>query len=206
MRIRNIVGNIPEPSELYGRADRIEHLWRQLAGNNILLLAPRRFGKSGIMRHLLAHPREGHIPVYVDLMDVESPTEFAVRLTGALLAQNQLRAVLHAAKGMPGVMRQFLTDTFDAIEFEGAKVELRRAMEPHWRDVVRRLVLELEKANETVLFLLDEFPVMLASMSEKHGNATAQEFMAWFSSMRLQGKDALRRHRGRGYPRRETPS
>jgi len=195
MIIRNIVGNVPEPGELYGRADLIGHLWRQVAANNILLLAPRRFGKSGIMHHLRARPRTGFNPVYLDLMPVDSPAEFTVCLTGALLAQSRLRALVHGAKGMPAMLRDLAAQTFDAISFEGVKVELRQSIEPHWREVAHRLVLELEKADGTLLFLLDEFPVMLATTAEKHGNDAAQDFMAWFSSVCLAGKDSLRRHR-----------
>ena len=195
MSIRNIVGNVPEPDELYGRSELIEHLWRQLAGNNILLLAPRRFGKSGVMRHLLERPKPDFLPIYLDLMDVDSPAEFAVRLTGGLLAQSQLRSVLHAAKNLPGTLKRFVTETFDAVEFEGVKVELRKSIEAHWRETMRHLVLELDKADCTILFLLDEFPVMLTQMAEKGDDETARDFMAWFSSARFQGKDTLRRHR-----------
>jgi hypothetical protein len=53
----------------------------------------------------------------------------------------------------------------------------------------------MEKVDGTVVFLLDEFPVMLASMADQHGTKRAQELMAWFSSLRLHGKDVLRRHR-----------
>jgi hypothetical protein len=34
---RNIVGNVPEPNELYGREELVTHVWRQIEGNNILL-------------------------------------------------------------------------------------------------------------------------------------------------------------------------
>jgi hypothetical protein len=195
MAIRNIVGNVPEPHELYGREDLIEHLWRQLTGNNILVLAPRRFGKSGVMHHLLERPASGFIPVALDLMDLDSPAEFAVLLTGEVLAQSRLRTALHAAKGLPAALRRFITDNVGAVEFEGLKVELRQVVEANWRETVRRLMREMETVDATIVFLLDEFPVMLASMAERHGARMAQEFMAWFSSLRLHGKDVLRRHR-----------
>ena len=67
MPTRNIGGNVPEPDELYGREEFIAHLWRQIKGNNILLLAPRRFGKTGIMRHVLMRPLPGYLPVYLEL-------------------------------------------------------------------------------------------------------------------------------------------
>jgi hypothetical protein len=195
MRIRNIVGNVPEPDELYGRDDLIEHLWRQLVGNNILVLAPRRFGKSGVIRHLLERPRLGFIPIALDLMDVDLPSEFALRLTAAIVAQSGLRTALQAAKNLPVALRRFITDNVDAVEIEGVKVELRRTVGPNWSETVGRLLRELEKVDNTVVFLLDEFPVMLAAMTQKHGVGAAQEFMAWFSSIRLHGKDVLRRHR-----------
>lgn len=195
MTIRNIVGNVPEPDELYGRYELIEHLWRQLSGNNILVLAPRRFGKSAVIRHLLERPRSGFIPVALDLVDVDSPAEFAVRLTEAILAQSRLRAVLHAAKSLPAALKRVIMDSVDAVEIEGVKVELRESVEATWRETVRRLVRELEKVDATIVFLLDEFPVMLASMADKHGAETAQSFMAWFSGLRMQAKDVLRRHR-----------
>lgn len=78
MVIRNIVGNVPEPEELYGRADFTAHLWRQIRGNNILLLAPRRFGKTGVMRHVLLKPKSGYMPVYLDLEDVGTPDGLSI--------------------------------------------------------------------------------------------------------------------------------
>ncbi|MGP8199787.1 MAG: hypothetical protein ACLQU4_09835 [Limisphaerales bacterium] len=45
---RSFVGQLPDPEELYGREEFIGHLWRQIEGNNILLLARRRYGKSGV--------------------------------------------------------------------------------------------------------------------------------------------------------------
>ena len=73
---RNLPGNVPEPHELYGRHALLDNLWQTIATNNVLLLAPRRFGKTGVMRHVLKQPRPGYLPVYLDLEDVDSPSEF----------------------------------------------------------------------------------------------------------------------------------
>ena len=55
-RARCLVGQIPDPDELYGREEFIRHLRRLIEANNILLLAPRRFGKSGVMRQIILNP------------------------------------------------------------------------------------------------------------------------------------------------------
>ena len=102
---RNIPGNVPDPEDLYGRETLLDHLWRTISSNNILLLAPRRFGKTGVMRHVLKQPRHGYLPIYFDLEDVDSPDEFVWRVVREVLAQDRLRSLLQAARGVPGAIK-----------------------------------------------------------------------------------------------------
>jgi hypothetical protein len=195
VKIRNIPGNIPDPEELYGRDDLLKHLWRQLSGNNILLLAPRRFGKSGVMRHVLLRPHSGYLPIYFDLEDVETPQDFVWEMTRSLLRESKLRTILKAARSLPGMVMEWCQDTFDEAGFEGAKIKFRKHMGEAWPDAARRLLLEMEKAGPTVIFIFDELPAMLENFCAGEGTGTAGGFLAWFRTVRLEQKDALRRHR-----------
>ena len=194
-KTRSLVGQIPEPQELYGREDFVDHLWRMLDANNILLLAPRRFGKSGIMRHVLLHPRAGYLPLSFELEDVDSPEEFVWRVTKELLSHDKTRAFLAKAKKLPSAFINWVKSTFDEAEFEGAKVKFKEAIREDWRDAAKRMLLELEKADETIIFLFDEFPAMLDRIIEKQDDSAARNFLAWFRPIRLAQKDVLRRHR-----------
>ncbi len=193
--MRNIVGNVPDPEELYGRDALIEHLWRQIRGNNILLVAPRRFGKTGVMRHVLRLPRDGYLPVYLDVEDVDSPQEFVWRLTREVLALDLVRQTLSGIKSLPHAIRELLTDHVEELGFEGAKVKFRRGIEDGWEDAARKLLLELEKADATFVFIIDELPSMLEQMRRSGGEDQARAFVSWFRGVRLQQKDELRRHR-----------
>ena len=192
---RSLVGQIPDPEELFGREDFVDHVWRMLEANNILLLAPRRFGKSGVMRHVLLHPRPGYLPLSFELEDVDSPEEFVWRVTRELLSQDTTRALLSAAKRLPSAISNWFKNTFDEAEFEGAKIKFKQAIREDWREAARRMLTELEKAEETIIFLFDELPAMLDRIIEKHGDAVARDFLAWFRPVRLAQKDVLRRHR-----------
>ena len=194
-RIRNLVGQIPEPDELYGRTDFIDHLWRLLEGNNILLLAPRRFGKSGVMRHLLLKPQANFLPLSFELEDVDSPEEFVWRVTREILAHDHVRKLLSQARKLPSNLMKWVKDNFDEAEFEGAKVKFKSEIREDWREAARRMLLELEKSDQTIIFLFDELPAMLDRIIENHGEAPAREFLAWFRTLRLAQKDILRRHR-----------
>lgn len=195
VRTRSLVGAIPEPDELYGREEFIRNLWRVIEANNILLLAPRRFGKSGVMRHVLLKPQPGFLPLSFELEDVDSPEEFVWRITKELLARDKLRQLLSGAKRLPATVMGWIKDTFDEAEFEGAKVKFKEAIREDWRDAARRMLLELEKAEGTVVFLFDELPAMLDLLIEKQGAEIARDFLAWFRAIRMNQKDVLRRHR-----------
>ena len=193
--IRNIVGPVPDPDELFGREALIENLWRQLDGNNVLLLAPRRFGKTGIMRHALLRPQEGFVPVYLDLEDVDTPSEFVWRITQALLQDDRWRSFLQGAKGLPKTLQDWVKDTFDEVGFSEAKLTFKASVEASWEDVARRLLATLESAPQRALLLLDELPSMLENLQRNSGEEAARKFLAWFRTVRLKQKDTLRRHR-----------
>jgi hypothetical protein len=192
---RCLVGQIPGPEELYGRDDFIDHLWRMLEANNILLLAPRRFGKSGVMRHVLLQPRSGYLPLSFELEDVDSPEEFVWRVTRELLSHEKIRAFLGGVRKLPAFFVDWAKNTFDEAGFEGAKVKFKGAIREDWREAAKRLLLELEKADDTIIFLFDELPAMLDRIIEKQGEEAARDFLAWFRTVRLAQKDVLRRHR-----------
>ncbi len=156
MTARNIVGNVPEPQDLYGRDDFLAHLWRQIEGNNVLLLAPRRFGKTGVMNHVLNCPRAGRLPVYLDLEDVDSPAEFAWRLVREVLSHSRLRSFVGSVRGLPRAFTEWLKDNVEEAGVEGAKVKFKESIAENWRDAARKLVVELEKAEPTIVFIFNE--------------------------------------------------
>lgn len=194
-RARSLVGPIPEPHELYGRDEFIDHLWRLIDANNILLLAPRRFGKSGVMRDMLLHPRAGYVCLSFELEDVDSPEEFVWRITRELLATDKFRELLSGTKRLPAGLMAWIRENFDEMEFEGAKVKFKTQIRDDWREAARRMLAELERADETVIFLFDELPAMLDLIVQRQGDAVANDFLAWFRTVRLAQKDVLRRHR-----------
>ena len=115
---RSLIGQIPDPDELYGREEFIDHLWQLIDRNNILLLAPRRFGKSGVMRHVLMRPRPNYLPLSFELEDVDSLEEFVWRVTRELLKHDTLQSLLSKAKRLPKAFAGWVKANFDEAEFE----------------------------------------------------------------------------------------
>jgi uncharacterized protein len=49
----NIVGPVVRRENCYGREQIVEIIWKKLKNGNVLLAAPRRFGKTSIMYRLI---------------------------------------------------------------------------------------------------------------------------------------------------------
>ena len=195
MATRILAGGVPEPEELIGRDHTINFIWEQLAGNNILLVAPRRFGKTGVMTHLLKRTRPGYLAVYLDVEDIHNPEVFCSHLIAALLEHSSLRKLVSGIKGLPKKLTEFIGDRVQKIKIDMLEIELKEIVGESWSSVARALILEMEKAEETVLFIIDEFPQLIENLARKHGDDTARGFLQWFRSLRMKQKDVLRRYR-----------
>ena len=195
MSVRSLAGGVPEPDELFGRGHTIDFIWEQLAGNNVFLVAPRRFGKTGIMGHLLKRPRAGYLPVYLEVEDLHDPERFAAALLSALLEHDKLRAVIANAKGIPGKVMKFIRENIDKVRLDSFEVELKDLVEDSWDSTAKSLIVAMEKAEETVLFIIDEFPQFVDNVTRKHDVDAGRHFLQWFRSLRMKQKDVLRRYR-----------
>jgi len=192
---RSLAGGVPEPDELFGRDHLIRFVWEQLAGNNVFLIAPRRFGKTGVMNHLLRRPRPEFAPVYLEVEDVHDPVGFAGALVTALLERDAYRAVLSKARGLPAAVMDLIGRRVEEIKTEVFGIKLREALGGRWEDTAKALVLEMEKAQETLLVIIDEFPQFIDNVAKRHGDDAARDLLLWFRSLRLKQRDRLRRFR-----------
>ena len=160
-----------------------------------MLVAPRRFGKTGVMRHVLKKPREGYLPVYLDAEEISDPADLTASLLALILEQSSLRKIIEAAKGLPRWLADTIASRVEEAGIDQVKIKLREAVGESWRDVGKRLLIAMEKADEMVLFIIDEFPQLIDNVSRKHGDEVGRELLSWFRSVRMRQKGELRRFR-----------
>jgi len=72
MSINLVTGGVPRGQDYFGRESFIEQLWSRLRTDNVLLLAPRRYGKTGAMFQLLDNPRAPFRPIFINVEPIES--------------------------------------------------------------------------------------------------------------------------------------
>ncbi len=75
-----VIGTPPRGEDFFGQENLIEKIWSHLEKDNVLLVAPRRFGKTGAMYRLLDYPRDEYIPIYINVEYTSSAADFMIEL------------------------------------------------------------------------------------------------------------------------------
>lgn len=154
-------GQIP-PSEVVGRDALIQHLWRILERQSLVLSSERRMGKTCIARKMEAEAPQEKLPLYRDLERVHTPLEFTE------LVLQDVEGYLRRSNRVMRRARQFLTQ-LGGMEVGGI-LKLPGTAASHWKALLTRVLEDLvEHQDRTVIFFWDEMPIMLHNIRRRSG-------------------------------------
>lgn len=129
-----------------------ENFWREVGkGNHILFVAPRRVGKTSIMKDLAANCPEGFACLYEDIEGVKSRNEFYRRLF-ELILQCVHRSKLKTARDF--IANCFRKYSIEEISKSGIKFGSK---EMDYEKEIRDLIPGLKEAKVHTIIFLDEF-------------------------------------------------
>ncbi len=160
--------------ELVGRNEDLERLWDLLRERSVLLIGPRRVGKTVLLGQMAAEPREGWTAVRVDLQG-ESTVEGMVERTLGELGR----------RGLGPAVASSVTGRLRGVEVAGTGVSLHPPTE---RPALTRLEDAVTDATEGVdgrlLLAFDEVPWWLEAVARLEGPDKAREALAHFRRIR----------------------
>lgn len=186
MAVKLVIGSVPRGEDYFGRERFIEQLWACLGTDNVLLLAPRRFGKTGAMCQLLDAPRAPFQPLYMDVEHLESPADLIIELLAALRQSNLFAPIVNALWEGSKDFGRYLRGLVSQVDLGSLKVHMREETDVpvNWRAYGDRLMRLLVREDRRLLLLLDEFPIMVHHMSLRDPRELEQ-FMRWFRAVRV---------------------
>lgn len=159
----------------------LTELWAGLKDNNILLVAPRRMGKTSVMYHLLDYPRNNFLVVYLNAENLSTPANFIIHLIQAL------------KEAQPGYFAERLegklwsTEFFELEGTEATKLDWNE----HWEEQATQLFGWIKKARQPILLALDELPDMFLKIQKKIPEQF-ESFLRWFRSARETSNSPVR--------------
>lgn len=152
--------------------------------DHIMLVAPRRFGKTSIMLNIEKRLQSRHRPcVFLEIENVNSPGEFITDLVTALI---ECECASHKTRFFSSLGKAFIRvqENIDGIETPAFRAKLRSRLRTEfsndWYEKAKKVDEIIGEITEPVCIILDEFPVAIQNMKEDD----ARKFLHWFRRLR----------------------
>ncbi len=169
MKIRT--GNPVRGDNFFKREILIEKLWDMIESeSNILLVAPRRVGKTSIMKYLEDHPKDDYHFIFLDTESVNNENEFYQRLLSKLLSSDFVKRkekLLALIKEHSPFIKKIGTD---GVEFDYSK-------ELNYLSEFLRIVQKIGLGEQKLIFLLDEFSQTVENIKNDESEQKAIHFL-----------------------------
>ena len=193
--MQNIIGQAVLGDDLYGRDYELARLWEHLEqGEHILMLAPRRVGKTSLMLELRRAPRTNWDVIYIDVEGDDGPADCVASILAALAADPRYRTRFEAIPFSKGV-KDVLRGVSVGITASVLHVELKRAIGNEWSHAADQLearLTSLDEAGGKLLIILDELPILISGMLRDDQKRDAELLLSrlrrWRQAPALRGK------------------
>lgn len=188
--MKNYVGNPVKGGDFFDRIREQERAWEILDTDHVLLLAPRRVGKTSLMERLReTAPAHNHRALQLSIADICDEADLVRRLFEALRDGDENRALLKRITDGP---LGKLFKRAKVLKGGGLSIEFEAEATTSWRQLGEALTRTLDEADGHWLIGIDELPVFLLKLlKEENGTTRAREFLYWFRNLR-QGHDHIR--------------
>ena len=135
------------------------------SGNHLLISAPRRIGKSSILKQIEKHPESGQIIKYLIVQSVDSEEEFFKHLYNGMINDPEIFAGLDGYLTRTTAVVRHYVSRVTSVSL-GGKVTVDSDEKVNYFDELVKLIESITIDKKIILFI-DEFPDALNNILEK---------------------------------------
>ena len=195
--LKKEVGNWVSGDRFWDRAVEMQTLEELLHdGAHVLLVAPRRVGKTSLMHEAARRLEDRYHCLFVDLQKGGSAADAVVELSLATRAVRGLwdrtREVFRSALGT-------VAGKVEEVELAEVSLKLRETLGANWQARAERLFDSLAKADREVVIFFDELPILVnrvlkgeGDVVTPRGRADADAFISFLRAMSLAHQGRIR--------------
>ncbi len=171
--MKNSLGNPARGEAFYDRSKELKNIYRVLNANtNVYLAAPRRVGKTSILRKLEAEPKSGYCFIYVITESVEESNNYFKVLFEEILKSDAIKARQQISQSLRSGITTLLSNVKSIHD-----VELREAGERDYYESLISLLTHLKAEYDHVVIMVDEFPQTIQNILDRSGQQAAETFL-----------------------------
>lgn len=187
--MQNITGSPVDGENFHGREHELGVLRRLVspAFNDVLLLSPRRVGKSSLTLETIRLLRdEGWLCIYCDVQNVVDEGHFLDELRRSLDSAKVDKRLSRKTADAVGAYREIMRGI--TLQAAGVEVSLDDSgKQVDWQaasDAVEALLEGLSKMEPSVLLVVDELPIFLSKLIRQDRSETAIDVLNWLCKAR----------------------
>jgi hypothetical protein len=179
--MHNVVGPPVRGDDFFDRESEQRQMWRSLERHHVLLLAPRRVGKTSLMYRLAEQaPANGFRAIYESAVKCETELALVSQLYKAVALQDE-----SVAAALTGGRLGRLVERVKGLKGLGVELVLKEMAPEDWVPLGEELILALRGSGQRWLLLLDELPVFVVRLLEQeNGRARVRRLLDWMRDAR----------------------
>jgi len=154
-----IIGSPAIGNYYYNRPQIVDEIWEKIEiGNHLLIAAPRRVGKTSIMRFIEENPKNGYKPIFKNIQSIQSEKEFYKTIYELTLTS------LNKISKLKTEFNKYLKSKKIAeIDIKGV-FKIEDSEIDFLSEIKKEIIPILEKHEETLILILDELPEVLYNL------------------------------------------
>ena len=169
-------GQVVMGENYFPRKTEENKIWRRLSkGSHILLLAPRRVGKSSLLRHLESTPRDGFVFLYSIVQSCNSEHEYYAAIIENLL-KTEFTSRLEKIKSFGKEAINRLTSSVKELKIAEVGLKFDDTERSLDHQDLKKALLSIACDHKLVL-VLDEFPDVLEKIYKQQGQQAAHDLL-----------------------------
>jgi hypothetical protein len=165
-------------------------------GANILITAPRRIGKTSLIRESDNRINNRYYCLQLDLQKSHSPADVITEMSVAT------RPFLNLWKKTKEIFKNILSsasNNIDSLNVSDLTIKLRDGLLTNWQNKGDRLIEGISEADMPVIVYMDEFPLVINRLLKGNDYSItperlkeAESFLSWIRSITIQYKQKIR--------------
>lgn len=189
--MKNIVGQTPRGDNFFPREKLIKQIYRRLeGGSTVFLSAPRRVGKTSIMRFLQDHSEESYHFIYITTESVDSTEEFFRKLLEELLRDDIVKKISSLSERSKKLINDLL-GRVKSLNIPGFSVEIAGEQGISYQAEFEELLTKIDTQSIRVVIMIDEFPQTLENIRQKSGPEDAKDFLRANRGIRQKSSEGI---------------
>lgn len=175
--MKNIVGQTPRKEDFFQRDFIINKIYRRLdSGSHLFLAAPRRTGKTSIMRFLEDHPKEGYQFVYIITESANTIEEFYQKVLEEIVKSDALGKLARKKERVSALIKNVL-NRIERLKLPWLEVEMKKDEHESFLTAFDELIRAYDSEDPKLVVMIDEFPQTVENIKGHIGRDEAIRFL-----------------------------